>query len=271
MIVTHGMSSQLLANKRENLRRRRKWSDTRTPRRDATCMSRTSHQPPLTNNSMSYSLSSVKLKVLEFSPRKVRLFMLSYASRLLSQLLKLKLHYTNRTSTVNNYTSTTTKSKKSESNNMRRCTIRPISKTIRNKTLICQKSWTNLKSLPSSINWSNYCNQRWWCKTDNKDQTNQELEVCKDKECHPCKCHSQVAQVFQVKTQCNNQWWWATNQTQWWDHQWWTKCRCHHKWWWVNNSVLMLNTYKRPCQLFPLFTQITLTTRHKLEKSSMNL
>jgi len=209
---------------------------------------------------MSYSPSSVKLSQSEFSPRKVKLCMPLCASRLLNLLPKPRLPSTSRTSMESSSTSTTMRSKKSGSNNTKRCTTRLTSKTIRSRTPTCLKSWTSPKSSPSWTNWSNSYNQRWWCKTDNKDQTNKEPVACQDQECNPCPCPSQE---LQDRTKCNHQWWWATNQTQWWDHQWWTRCRCPLKWWWDNNSELMPSTYKRPCPFSQLFTQITLTIRLK--------
>jgi len=183
-----------------------------------------------------------------------------------------KLPSINNPSMENNSTSTTMKSKKSEKLNMRKCMIRLISKTTKNKTPTFQNWWVNQKSLPSWTNWSNSYNQEWCSRTDNnnnktEDKDHQEWIKC-SKTNHKDKtvllCHTECNKcTVAPHNNNNNKWEWCQVDLQWWIHKCKCKCKCHlqwtHKWCWdpLNNIC------KSHCKFYQLFTLTTQIIRLK--------
>jgi len=131
MILSHGMLSLLSQRLRETLRREKTWWGTRTPRRDATSMLRTSLPPLPTPNFKKYSPSSGLLRASGFSQRKARQFMPLYASQAQKQHQCPSPNSIWPPSSANNCTLITMKSKKSESNNLKRSTMSLTSTTTR--------------------------------------------------------------------------------------------------------------------------------------------
>lgn len=233
---------------KENLKKQRTCSDTKTQRRDVTFTSRTSLLPPPKINSKNFLESMVKSKTLKFCQKKERLFMLSCALKTLKKLLKLKLSLTSKLSMVSSFMSTTTRSKRLERFNMKIFMIKLIIITSKNKTLAPLLTFsTNLKSLLSLTNFLPSSNldstnletkDRWEDLTldslaNNKDQCTTCKEVCNNPcpsqwlnhpwmECLPWEC-------------LNSQWWCLVNHLWWLLLQWWWPIQeFYHK----NNNML---------------------------------
>jgi hypothetical protein len=97
------MPKKLLKKLKENKKREKNSSDSRTQKRDATSMSKTSHLTQLMPNLKKSSKGLEISKASSFSPRKVIHFTLSYATRLQTALLLLDNNSTCLLSMENNY------------------------------------------------------------------------------------------------------------------------------------------------------------------------
>jgi len=249
------MSNKLWLRKTERLKRRRKWSDIRILRRDATCTSKISHQqlPPISWRNCLEDMA--KLSPSSSSLRMEKLSTPSCASNYQKLLPMPNLNSTNNHTMASNCTSTITRSRKSESNNMKTYMTRLTSKTLRSNHLM----WTIGSPSPkSTLSCSTCCttsNQSWlqWRATrnpDNRDQCNKEDQTqvtCKE-------CHL-------------NQWWvnkWCqTNNQEWEVCHLWAECQecqcqtchklklwaCHPPWgntWWCQAQVNHLNHSLHP-------------------------
>lgn len=129
----------------EKLRSKRKCSDTRIQKRDATYMLRISPLIPPKSNFMNYLVLMDKLNQSNFSKRKERQYMLLSAINHQRKLQKQRLNFIRNHSMENNCISIITKSKKSERHNTKRSMIRLASRTIRNPMLMFLISSENLK------------------------------------------------------------------------------------------------------------------------------
>lgn len=142
---------KLLKKLKEQLKRRKKCLDTKTQRRDATCMLKISPLRPLKNNLNNYSVNMVLLKVSRSSLKRKATMqsMLSFALR--SQKLPSKPNklWTNSTWEVNNSTSIITKLKKLDKSKYKILKIRLTSKNKRKQALIWTKSPVDQKSCNS--------------------------------------------------------------------------------------------------------------------------
>jgi len=155
-----------------------------------------------------------------------------YVSLLQKLLHQPKLTYTSTTSMESNYISITTKSKKWESNNTKRCMTSKTSTTTRNRILTCLTSWTNQRFLLFWINLLLLFSQEWWV---NKDKTIDHLSnirttdllkvtiYSQDNSIHSLdKCHPIWASKCQDQDLClilcqdnQTQWEWGNNSFQW--------------------------------------------------------
>jgi len=133
LMDTFYMSEKLLRRNRERLRRKRTWWDSKTLKRDATCMWRTSLLRLLSNNLNSYLASTVKSKVLSSCPKKELLNTPLSAIRVQILLQMLKQSFMAQTWMESSYRSVITKSRNWDKPNKRKCAIKTISRTTRDK------------------------------------------------------------------------------------------------------------------------------------------
>jgi len=221
--------------------------------------------------------------------------MLSFASRTQKMPPRQRLSSTNTLSMESNFTSTTTKSRKSERLSMRSSMIRLTSRTSRSRILATLLiSSTNLRSmlyLPrSSLLFSQSSTK---CKevveTTWEDNNTQAKDKVQDNT-HLSQwvnnlwqaCHSQICNNQWVECQCQEishlKWEW-TNPCQEqclpkWCHLKWEPQECHQ--WWAADSNLnkwtthMLNISKEVSKFCLQLLEVTKITRTKLEKLSLN-
>ena len=252
-------------------------------------MSRTSHQPPQLSNSRNTSASLELLKASDSSPRKERPSMPSCASSRQRNPQEPRLRPIFRISTESKYSSTTTRLRKLESNSMKKCMTRLISKTLRRQTLMLLRWWADLKSMlswTSSLLWSNLnCNNKRTSTDNNK--TSKENLMCRDLD-----LLTLTLPPSQDKCLLNK--WWANNKclkvlthssnsnscniSNTWSHN-----KDTNRWWCNNNNNKFLKALP-PTLCHPTFRNIwlsqsllsqqwmllTLTTSIKSEKSSSN-
>jgi len=190
----------------DNKRNSRKWSDIRTPRKDAISTSKTSPTQLPQNSWKTSSPSSEPLKVSDSSPRKERLSTLSSASSHQRKPQRQRMNPTSRSSTVNSSTLITMKSKKSDNNNTKKCMIRLDSRTTRNLLPMYQNWWADQRSMPFSTNWlpwsSQDSNKTKETRTTDKEDRDKEDKVAtevvqdnnQDQTCKVDQC-SQVSSI----------------------------------------------------------------------------
>ena len=144
-------------------------SDSRTPRRDAISMSKTSLPIPLKKNLRVSSLSMVISKAWSFSLRKVRLSMPSFATNLLIMLLLPDNNSTCTHSMASSSMSTITNLRKLESSNKKKQETRLTSRLFKDLNLLQStlNSWTIHKLFRLSTCLSNSLD----VKTCNRDIT----------------------------------------------------------------------------------------------------
>jgi len=141
-------------------------------------MSRISQTPPPQNSWKISSPNSVPLKASDSSPRKEKLSMLSCASSHQRRPLKQRMNLTNRSLMENNSTLITTKLKKLDNSNMKKCMTRLDSRTIKNLLPMYQNWWADLRYMPFSTNWL-----LWSSQDSNKTkETRTTTEEDRDKE-----------------------------------------------------------------------------------------
>lgn len=131
MKPTPFMSRLLSLRVRERSKSKRKCSDTRTLRRDATSTLRISHPLQLNSNWENFSELMEISKVSNCSKRKMKQCMPSFVSNHLKRHQRPRLNFTKSHSMESNFSLTIMKSRKSERHNRKRFMIRLTSKTIR--------------------------------------------------------------------------------------------------------------------------------------------
>lgn len=132
MISILYMWEKLWRNQRENRRRREKWSDTRTPRKDVIYMSKISAQKLRKKILKNFSENMAQLKMWEFSmTKKITHSMPLFAMKSQRMLTKQRHSSMDNQSMAKDSMWITMKSRSWDNSRMKTLEIRPISKTTR--------------------------------------------------------------------------------------------------------------------------------------------